>query len=211
MLHSLSSSPSDSDGGLTDLAKLILNEDRDEQGTVASINSIVQEAEDRARDISLGFQAPFIGPSTFKGLDMDLQTALLTFYQETYPGVEVVHPASSGWDANYLVGRASFHDFIIKDGWRISPSLKADRAPNSIIQMEHGSQLYAGQVTYILQHIQFQILKPIILIYVCWFVRAQDIWTEEWDPYPELEVNFWKYNDYIRGGQAGPPSLVLPS
>lgn len=49
-MHAITSAPASGDGGLTELAELILTEDRDTRGTVASINSIVYEAGDLARE-----------------------------------------------------------------------------------------------------------------------------------------------------------------
>ena len=48
--------------------------------------------------------------------------------------------------------------------------------------MEFGRQLFAGQILSIIQHRQFHIENPAILVHVRWFRRDEEVDMKEWDP-----------------------------
>lgn len=174
---------------------------KDTRGTVASINAMVQEVDDFSRDgkisinngedvlsinyvlVSLGFAKPSLGLSVALPLSVELQDTLVEFYNDVYPEANVCARASRHTrDSNPLVSIAKFHSYLIKDGRRITPLDSAIKAPNSIIQMEFGRQLFAGQILSIIQHRQFHIENPAILVHVRWFRRDEEVDMKEWDP-----------------------------
>lgn len=107
-----------------------------------------------------------------------MQESLVEYYRENYPQALVV---SRGSDGNFLNAMAKFHSFITLDGRRIKPSLKAERAPNSIIQMQLGEELFVGQVTSVLSHRQDGIEGAITFLQVRWFRPYRAIDTSPWD------------------------------
>lgn len=112
-----------------------------------------------------------------------MQLALVEYYSDAHPSANVRMPTmSSQQESNSLVTRAKYHSYIIKDGRRITPCKSAEKAPNSIIQMELGGHIFVGQVLAIIQHHQFRIERPTILLYVRWFRRSDEVDTTEWDP-----------------------------
>lgn len=112
-----------------------------------------------------------------------MQSALLEYYNDAYPEACVCAPGMSRVEnGNHLVLRAKFHTYLIKDGRRITPSSSPDNAPNSIIQMELDGQIFVGQVISIMQHYQFRIDRPSMLLHVRWFRRSIEVSTAEWDP-----------------------------
>lgn len=91
-----------------------------------------------------------------------------------------ITPATAA-TTNRLAMKAKYHSFIYLDGRRIEPSTKADRAPNSIIQMELMGTLFVGQVIGVLSHTQGQIGTGTFL-QVHWFRSNPEIDTSAWDP-----------------------------
>ncbi|KAL5485641.1 hypothetical protein ACEPAI_6682 [Sanghuangporus weigelae] len=191
-LRSLVSEPAEDDCGLMDVAKLLLTEDTDTRGTVASMNLVNQEVEERTRETLLGHGTPSLGAGVVRTLQRELQNTLLEFYGEMYPQANICAPS----------------DRSRTDGRRISASTSAKRASNSIIQMEFDDQIYVGQVISIIRHSQLRIGHPIIFVHVLWFRKSQDVDTNIWDEFPELEIFFWKYNDYLHPGEPGPPRVI---
>ncbi|THH06302.1 hypothetical protein EW145_g4183 [Phellinidium pouzarii] len=189
-LRYLAMTPREGDQGLSEMAAQMIGVDKDIRGTVASVNAMVQEVEDRTRDCGLGIKRPSLGAHIMKTLSDDLQMSLLDYYNDVYP-------------------EADFHTYIIIDGRRITPSTSATKAPNSIIQTEFDGQVYAGQVISVLTHSQFRIAQSTTLLHVHWFRRLTEVDTSLWDLYSRFF--FWEYNNYLRVGDEGPPPLVPPS
>lgn len=81
-----------------------------------------------------------------------------------------------------LAVMAKFHKFIILDGRRITPSTKADHAPDSIIQLEIDGELFVGQLTGIFSHTQRDVAGTGTFLRVQWFRPYPGIDTHAWDP-----------------------------
>ena len=112
---------------------------------------------------------------------MDLQDLLVEFYSEMYPQASVRASSNPSPTANHFISVAKFFSYMIKDGQRITVSSSAKNAPNSIIQMEFGGQIFVGQVISIIQHRQIGIGHPIVFTQVHWFRRSDDVDTDIWD------------------------------
>ncbi|KAL5520523.1 hypothetical protein ACEPAG_9747 [Sanghuangporus baumii] len=206
-LRSLSEQEDD-DSGLSEVARLLSREERDTRGTVASMNLVNQEVEERTRETLLGHGIPSLGEGVTKTLDRELWKALLEFYDEMYPEAKVCSPMDRSRSGNHLITIAKCFSYLIKDGRRISSSTSAKKAPNSVIQIEFQGQIYIGQVVSIIRHTQLRIGHSILFVHVKWFWASQEVDTTIWDQFPELEIFFWKYNDYIRTGEPGPLCLI---
>ncbi|KAL5489730.1 hypothetical protein ACEPAI_4562 [Sanghuangporus weigelae] len=172
------------------------------------MNLVNQEIEERTREIMLGFKRPSLGPGIIDFFDRALQKPLLNYYETVYPEAGVCAQTSRSRGGDHLVTQAEFCSYLIKDGRRITPSKSASKAPNSIIQMEFGGEIFVGQVISIFRHYQPSIGRRIVFLHVCWFHRSRDVNTDIWDEFPELEISFWKYNDSLRPEERGPPSII---
>lgn len=112
-----------------------------------------------------------------------MEAPLVEFYQETEPTARVLSRSSVlSEDSNVLFPQAKYHNFVVINSRRIEPSSRAGNAPNSIIQMEFGDELFAGQVISIVTHMQSGCAEPRIFLHVRWFRSHHDIDTSIWDP-----------------------------
>lgn len=130
---------------------------------------------------TLGFQTPSLGRGIYDSLDKTLQKPLLDYYESVYPEADVCAPTNRSRTADHLITDAEFHSYLIKDGRRITPSKSAAKAPNSIIQMEFGEQIFVGQVISIFRHYQPSVRRRITFLHVRWFRRSYDVDTTVWD------------------------------
>lgn len=117
-------------------------------------------------------------------LTREQQTALVEFYQNTYPDARIISRAAHSDDPNpnYVFGRAKFHKHIILDGRRITPSASLTHAPTSIVQMDLNNKRYVGQIFHVFTHKQPKIEKVVELLDVHWFCRLEEADTKHWDP-----------------------------
>ncbi|KAL5476588.1 hypothetical protein ACEPAI_3268 [Sanghuangporus weigelae] len=172
------------------------------------MNLVNQEVKERTRETLLGFNRPSLGAGVIQSLEKELWDPLLEFYDDTFPDAAVCPPTNRSRHGNHLVTKAKFFSYFIKDGRRVTPSKSAEKAPNSIIQVEFDGRIFVGQVISVIQHLQLRIGRPIVFTHVRWFRSSQDVDTTIWDQFPEIEIFFWKYNDCIRPGEPGPPCLI---
>ncbi|KAH9928238.1 hypothetical protein B0H21DRAFT_712161 [Amylocystis lapponica] len=186
LLNELASSdnPGVEEKAASDVARLILKTDGDQRGTVAALAHPNAQVE---HDLRSRFS---LDGGALEILDRKLQ-------------LELPH---------FLNTNIRKHNYVVLDGRRIRPSRgQGSHSPDSIIQANFADKRYVGEVFEILTHYQHGIGLQTHLLYVRWFSRLTDVDTSPWDPYPELEVNFWEYNHYLNPAHSGPPAFILVS
>ncbi|KAL5478281.1 hypothetical protein ACEPAI_2465 [Sanghuangporus weigelae] len=193
---------------LSEVSTLILQADNELCGTVAAMAAMSDEVAAASLDCGKKFS---LGPGVDHRLDKELEIPVIDSYRETHPEGSIVSSSSDLMEhSNVLFPFAKFHSYIIIEGRRIVPSQSAQKAPNAIIQMELHGVLSVGQVVKFFSHQQNSQLEPWTFLHVNWFRSHHDIDMKAWDPYPELEIRFWVYNDYLCYGE-GLPVVIPPS
>ncbi|KAI0790156.1 hypothetical protein BC629DRAFT_1593292 [Irpex lacteus] len=211
---------SPTDTVLIQSAKLMQESRSETRGTIASI---CQESESAIDEAGLPLT---LGLGATEELSQSDQASLLHYYQTHYPDENIVARGDvgdfilSGHDGesersdyaerNFLNNMATLHKNVFIQGRRIDPSNCQGKAPNSIIRIYAGSQWYVGEVTGVVSHVQPRVRNhplTLRLLRVQWFVPYTNIDTVMWAPYPALEVQFWKYRQYLSENH-GPGRLI---
>lgn len=164
----------------TDAAKLMLAQESDNRGTLASLmNTVAIEAEEMSQDF-------VFGPGTRETLSLEQQAAFLQLYMDQYPTAQIYArtDASAPRDATFLNSSIMVFTHVTLRGRRITPSRFNGYAPNAIVQANWNGTRYAGEVAFIGTHQQPTrggTLKN-HLFGIRWFVRDRTFDTGFWDP-----------------------------
>ena len=190
--------------GSKEVAKLLLESDGDDRGTLASlcreIDEEVDEGESGDRfglwstlqtDYMLLFSALKLfgtGLGDSKYLSRPLQRLFVEFYKNNHAYANVrarnaiIHGAMT-ITPNFLLDSVDLLEYIVLHGKRIVSATDPYHAPNSIIQVLFNGVKYVGQVIGIYRHSQTLVEGSTILIHTRWF-RALErgvVDTSLWD------------------------------
>lgn len=201
-LRHLVTSISQTDGsagrGAAEIARIILDTESDNRGTVASLCREIDEAAlegerfpslpkictESSKILALKRFSP--GPGSVDQLTNVLQSQLVEFYDTHHNYAKVCSLnaiIARNTVPNFISIRVEYLKYLILDGRRIVPTTDVYHAPNSIIQTRYNGGKFVGQVTNILKHSQRFIEGPIILLQVRWFKALEQnvLNTSIWD------------------------------
>ncbi|GJF00872.1 hypothetical protein PsYK624_171740 [Phanerochaete sordida] len=209
MLDELARGPEENaEGSLLAMTSRLLLRHEESRGTVSDL---AQESAGLAQEMATSFA---MGPGPRRFLSLDQQQQLIQAYRHAFPAIPLVLSTDPNppRNAHYFNSGAIHHEYLVLHGRRITPSRFDGHASNSIIQRNFNGRRYVGEVMVILSHTQPTGPDKTIQLYllgVRWFRRAS-FDTSPWDGYPELEVLFWKFNEYLNPDREGPPFFLLP-
>lgn len=130
-----------------------------------------------------------MGPSKQAHLPPDQLPVLLDIYKRTLPAYPIAlsTEVAPGNNVSFLVPVVFYHDYMVLQGRRITPSAFNGHSPNSIVQCLFEGKRYAGEVAAIVSHVQtVRNQKDVVLrqhlLAVRWFRRLQDFDASIWGP-----------------------------
>ncbi|KAG1778626.1 hypothetical protein EV702DRAFT_1196139 [Suillus placidus] len=148
--------------------------------------------------------------SAWQTLDHDQLKHMVKFYRKRYRDAKVVSitALNPGPSPNFISNFADFINILLS-----MTVASAHQGLSRMHQIQSSSWISMPLATLVRCSQSFRISKQKIedmttLLEVYWFEKSTEADTSVWDPFPELEVFFWKHNSFLDPYKAGPPRFI---
>ncbi|KZT60267.1 hypothetical protein CALCODRAFT_480790 [Calocera cornea HHB12733] len=153
------------------------------------------------------------GRSQTSSLDGSQVPGLLHWYRQHRPAWDLRRPdeykAPEG--SRFLDDHARFHQRLLLQGRRIDtcPQDKPNKSDSLVVMRMRPCLAWAGKLRSVFAHKQCGDTR--LFVEVAWLKPLEQDLTIQgmYLPYPELEVEFWQYEEYLAPNADGPPAVLL--